>query len=174
MFNNITVHIFFFCFFTLSLFGADVPLIHLSALPSAFPSENDSIHLLNGQKIRVRGFLYSISENEMVLATQPKLKSCCVGKSAQHIRIQDSVSMPMTHNSAVLVEGIFRIQQNEKNNSEQFLNRSFYFLEKAQIVSESMNVSFSLFLILLMGFVFILIIKYRLNYNSFLSYNPPT
>jgi hypothetical protein len=56
-----------------------------------------------GQTLAVRGFLYQTAEGGWVLATEPNLKTCCVGR-AQHIEIIGNVG-PVSVGTIAVVQG---------------------------------------------------------------------
>ena len=70
---------------------------------------NQKIGKFQGQDVRVRGFLYTNDQGDVVLSSVPNLKTCCVGKS-KHVTKQIYLSgLPdaKPSSSAVLVQGRF-------------------------------------------------------------------
>jgi hypothetical protein len=59
-----------------------------------------------GELIRIRGFLYRSPENMLILADQPNLKSCCVGKLKHQIIISGNIGTELPL-GAVTIEGFF-------------------------------------------------------------------
>lgn len=53
--------------------------------------QNLSIEVV-GQKIEIRGFLYPYEENVWVLASEPNLKTCCVGKKKTQVFVEGAFS----------------------------------------------------------------------------------
>ena len=88
------------------------PTISLLDIPSSSP--------LEGQEVRVRGFLYRDQEGRYVLAAEPNLRSCCMGHAAKpHLYLQGAFPAPLPV-QLVEVQGVLK-----RGN-----------LEKAQLVSE--------------------------------------
>lgn len=77
-----------------------------------------------GQTARIRGFLYEV-DGQKILASQPNLKTCCLGKE-QTIAVEGSFLPPPSH-QVVLIEGII------------FKNQSRMVLSDAHIVAEKPN-----------------------------------
>lgn len=64
---------------------------------------------LSGQEVEVRGFVYESKQGKVVLASQPNLKSCCVGSTKkirnQIVLLGDLPEIPLQR--AVTVQGYF-------------------------------------------------------------------
>lgn len=78
----------------------------------------------SGKEIEIRGFLYPNSEGKWILASEPNLRTCCVGnpdKAAQQIQIEN-LAITDSPSQAVLVRGVF-------------LNEGKYYkMDKAEII----------------------------------------
>lgn len=70
---------------------------------------SEKILSYENQRVRMRGFLYRASDDRLILASQPDLKSCCVGKQKEHVIVEGHLE---PQRNAVLVEGIFVIEGN--------------------------------------------------------------
>ncbi len=84
------------------------------------------------QKIKTRGFLYQNQNGQLVLASQPNLKSCCVGIPSnvqRQLFIQGEIKGTLP-TKVIEVEGILKVepQYNAENQLVQL-----YVLEEAQI-----------------------------------------
>jgi len=68
----------------------------------------------NGRQVAIKGFLYKQSEDHWILASEPGLKSCCVGsKNKINTQIVISGNLPkQSLSSAVIVEGDLSINPN--------------------------------------------------------------
>lgn len=88
------------------------------------------------QQVTIRGFLY-LADDAWILASEPNLKSCCVGASNKRgLQLVVQGSLPKeSATTALLVQGNFKITPGSL--------QSFYTLEQAFIVEEPL--SFSLF-----------------------------
>lgn len=83
---------------------------------------------VENKQVRIRGFLYQNAQGEWILASQPNLKSCCVGtpsKFHQQIFISNHLS-PASTAYVSTIEGIFRIH-----------SHNLYRLEQAYLIEES-------------------------------------
>lgn len=92
-----------FVFFNIT-YGEEIPTLTFFDLEQ--PSKVQS-----GQKIKIRGFLYKSEDGEFVLASQPNLKSCCVGtksKVAQQIIVKGDSTLKLS-SYVVLLEGVLKV-----------------------------------------------------------------
>lgn len=72
----------------------------------------------DGQKVKIRGFLYQTKEGKSVLAAEPNLKTCCVGSQANiHKQIYLDRNFD-SRNSAITVEGVLMVPD---TNSEKYV-----------------------------------------------------
>lgn len=123
--------------------------------------KNSSLWNLQGQEIQMRGFWYSLSPNEGLLASQPHLKSCCFkapAKIEQQLLVKGDVTS-FSSQRAITVEGIFKIEP--IYDSERRLVQLFT-LENARQVPESTFSLIGLALVLLL----ILFAVWRLFFKS--------
>src|SRR5438067_1330315 len=72
----------------------------------------DSEHYI-GQHIVMRGFLYKDLEGNLVLRSEPGLKSCCVNRDGRQINIRSQEKIETSLN-AIALEGIFNIDHSGK------------------------------------------------------------
>lgn len=78
--------------------------------------------------IEIRGFLYRTQEDQLILAPQPNLKTCCIGNPdqlSQQIIISSGTHLPNTQ-AAVTLQGYL----SKRNNK----HITFYQLHEAKIV----------------------------------------
>lgn len=78
------------------------------------------------QEVIMRGFLYRTQSGDLVLASEPNLKSCCVGakhKSKQQIFVEGDVGNPEA-GEVYLLHGIFNVDP----------GKGIYFLREAYII----------------------------------------
>lgn len=100
------------CLILLSVTGA-VPL-------TFFDLEEKTV--TSGELISIKGFLYE-SEDGYILAAQPNLKSCCVGK-VEHIFVSGDSSLKASP-YVITLEGMLKVDPSHK-----------YVLEQAHVVPE--------------------------------------
>lgn len=75
-----------------------------------------SLKKFNGKPIQIRGFLYVTNDGQTVLASEPNLKSCCVGSAAKRgkqLLIKGNVTNEHSSDFAVTINGILEIHPNE-------------------------------------------------------------
>lgn len=93
----------YFIFFLIPFFVYSESKLSFSDLASSKISEKE------GQTVIIRGFLYQEISGQYILASEPNLKSCCVG-NAQNSNRQIAVlgSLPkQLPKSAITVKGVF-------------------------------------------------------------------
>lgn len=130
------------CLFPCFARGESIPLVFTDL-------ENGDLYLksLQGKEIEIRGFLYQREDGKLILASQPNLRSCCVGtksKIQQQIIVEGNLEPTL---KAVSVRGVFRIQPLYSENGELV---AYYFLDRANLVPET---PFRLWGIILVAFV---------------------
>lgn len=83
-------------------------LTHLATQP------NEAKHL-DGQVIKIRGFIYETKEGQFILAAQPDLKSCCVGapnKLQEQLLLEGPLS-EIPKQQFITLEGVFKIEEKQ-------------------------------------------------------------
>lgn len=87
------------------------------------------------QQVMIRGFLYSAGDETWILASEPNLKSCCVGASSKRgLQLTVTGSLPKEPPiTALLVQGTLKVTPESL--------KSFYALEQAFIVEEPFSLS---------------------------------
>jgi len=101
---------------------ADTPkLLNFYELPEF---ANTSLH---ADEVQIRGFLYVSKNDALVLAAEPNLRSCCVGKREmknKQLIVSGDIKKDVIDGSAVLLQGRF------------VADRDGYRLENASVVEE--------------------------------------
>lgn len=105
-------------FFSILLEGSEVLGFNDLASPN-----NDHISFHNRQ-VKIRGFLYHTQEKGWILASEPNLKSCCLGnpeKINQQIFVSETSALRQS-NHAVIIEGTFQTEVVEGRRVHQLTN----------------------------------------------------
>lgn len=104
------------------------------SLSGTFP---ETLLAYDDQQVMIRGFLYSAGDEAWILASEPNLKSCCVGASGKRgLQLAVTGSLPKEPPAtALLVQGTLKVTPGSL--------KSFYALDQAFIIEEPL--SFSLF-----------------------------
>ncbi|MFI5344137.1 MAG: hypothetical protein ACHQUC_07950 [Chlamydiales bacterium] len=104
----------------------------------------------NERLVNVRGFLYRHSSGELILASQPNLKSCCVGSQQlvyQQILVHGSLDPEA---QAVTLQGIFKI---DPQYNDQGQITSLYRLENGEKLKSEHSLLFPILALLgMIGF----------------------
>ena len=142
--------------------------LQLSAAPRTLSFEDLSLDIsekhsllltLQGQTVQIRGFWYTLSPEEGILAPQPNLKSCCLkvpGKVQQQLIVKGEKLSLLPAQRALTLEGIFKIEP--VYDFQGHLAQAFI-LEQAKEVPQP---NFHLSLILLLAiFIFLFSIGWR-------------
>lgn len=69
-----------------------------------------------GDIVELKGFLYPLDQNEWILASEPNLKSCCIGsitKNSSQITLVGDFSRFSTH-TPLTCRGVFHFSENGK------------------------------------------------------------
>lgn len=106
-------HLFFLIIAFRGLLFAEEPrLLQFSDFPEEALERSHPLWRLQGQRVQIRGFWYSLAPTQGILAASPQLKSCCVGnpsKIYQQLRVRGNIA-PSYYHGAITLEGIFKIQ----------------------------------------------------------------
>lgn len=109
MFKKITFLLFVF---QSLLFAEEPHLLQISDFPNEPLESSHPLWRLQGQRVQIRGFWYSLAPDQGILAASPQLKSCCVGASSkiyQQLKVKGNIA-PSSYHGAITLEGIFKIQ----------------------------------------------------------------
>lgn len=115
---------------------------HLEGLPNDSSQDAAVVHLkrslasFHQKTVLMRGFAYKTPEGQVILSSEPNLKSCCVAshdKIAQQVFLQGDFSLPEFHR-AVAVRGTFIVEP--KWDSSGTLTQ-LYRLENASLASDA-------------------------------------
>ncbi|PJD97289.1 MAG: hypothetical protein CK425_04010 [Parachlamydia sp.] len=60
--------------------------------------------------IKIRGFLYQTSDKQWVLAAEPNLKSCCIGKKFAQQIFLDKFQTPSSFHAVVEMTGLLTVE----------------------------------------------------------------
>lgn len=149
---SLQVNIFFRILFCLMSFGASACAVSINFSDLEHLQSNE-LALEYNQGARIRGFLYKTGNGEIVLASEPNLKSCCVGSASrrkQQVLVKGALAIEEGY--AVLLEGKLAWDSVK----EQFV------LSHASIVEEN-KMSFSLFAAIAALVVGIAAVLYRVR-----------
>lgn len=105
------------------------------------------------QEVAIRGFFYTKDDGKPLLASQPNLKSCCIGtKKKIHSQIALLGENPsFTSSRAVTIQGLFVVDPTYNGEDDLI---GLYFLKKYQILPEENGT----FVILLIGILVIVVL----------------
>lgn len=117
-----------FCLiFQFSYLGAENPI-------SLSFSELQTIKIENNRYVSLRGFLYKNEQGEWILASQPNLKSCCLGtshKAKEQIAVSfESLPSLPSKGQAITLEGFLVYAAPSDPHGQE---KALYRLEKAQL-----------------------------------------
>lgn len=104
-----------------------------SAVEVQIPKEIMHFH---NSEVHIRGFLFRSTEGELLLASEPNLKSCCVGsqeKITRQLVIAGNLELPKGFSKAVSLEGRFRVDPIKDKGRWQRI----YILENAHYITEN-------------------------------------
>lgn len=120
-FNQYVIFIFLFLQCALSAMPAPLSFETLSQIENqkSIADVEKKIGSFHGQEVEIRGFLYQNNKGSWVLASEPNLRTCCVGSQAnlhRQIFIKGEFAKPPFTTRAVAVQGRFHISPeiNEK------------------------------------------------------------
>lgn len=112
------------------------------------------------QEVEIRGFVYSRANGVQILASQPNLKSCCVG-SASKIRNQIVLNGELSStDQAINVRGILKIDPKHNDNGE--LTQLFV-LDNPQVQKEERHFSVILILQIIILIIILVLVWLRLT-----------
>jgi hypothetical protein len=99
--------LFFITLFLLTVNPIAISFIELSDLKN----QEDYIEKIDNREVSIRGFLYELPGGSFVLAKEPNLKTCCLGKGKLQIHIDNpGNSLPKPSMFPVTLEGRFNKQ----------------------------------------------------------------
>jgi hypothetical protein len=123
-----------FCLFPMSL-CAEIAPIDFQQL-SKHQSVEEARALYHQKNVSIRGFLYKAKEGQLILASEPNLKTCCIGsphKIWQQITLIDELeSIP--EKQAVTIEGTIVVNPSWDSNHKL---KSVFEMENAHLISKS-------------------------------------
>ena len=91
---------------------------------------------LDQKHIKIRGFLYQTANGKWILADEPNLKSCCIGKkAAQQIFLEDFQAPPLS-NSVVEIAGFLTFEPSWNSHGKM---EKLYVLKNAVILPPEDN-----------------------------------
>lgn len=104
---------FFLIFGTSLLFSEEVPIKCSFFSLESWQSEDKQ---LAGNLIEIRGFLYE-SKYGLILASEPNLKSCCVGGASRRekqLLVENFIDVPRNSAIAVTLKGTLLVDRNHE------------------------------------------------------------
>lgn len=120
--------------------------------------QNPDIEVINGKVVSIRGFLYQSKDSEWILASEPNLKTCCVGsrgKADQQIAlIGNFEGVPLQR--VITVRGSLHVEKNPSVAGKQNFS-----LTNVEYVSSSSGMWMWIVGFLLIGLAFFMLRKYR-------------
>lgn len=121
----------------------------------------------DGKEVKIRGFGYQAEDGRYVLASQPNLKSCCVGASRKiHQQIILKGSIPdIPRNKAVTVLGSFATDPTYNEEDELI---GLYYLKNIRLLNEmdeGVVYSLLIFFVVIAFLMSIVIVYKRKNRN---------
>jgi hypothetical protein len=105
-------------------------------LDFSFLQDPQAMGLVNGKRIKIRGFLYLSPSGDWILAAEPDLKSCCIGsksKANQQIFL-DGHFDPQLVNYAHEISGVIHIDAKDQE-------ERYYYLQKAVLLKKNRDYS---------------------------------
>jgi hypothetical protein len=122
-------------------------------------SEIENNPHLHKQDIEINGFLYCNANQEWVLASEPNLKSCCIGagkKASQQIFL-DRAFPEINNGQAVAMQGVLLVQPVKNNQNE--VVQLYQLQDSSLIVKEHswklLAIVLVVLIVVFLGFLFI-------------------
>lgn len=99
----------------------------------------EKISFFNQKQVKIRGFLYQTQNKTWILASEPQLKTCCIGSSSKvfsQIFLPEDFIFPNASLETQIINGIFEIQPiwDKENKLIQF-----YHISHPQLQPKSVN-----------------------------------
>jgi hypothetical protein len=126
-------------------------------------SDVDNNTSFHQQEVEIKGFLYCNAKQQWILASEPNLKTCCVG-SVQKISQQiflDRAFSEVTTGQAVAMQGVLLVQP-VKNNQNEVVQ--LYHLHNASLIVK--EPSWALLTIVLIVLILILLFFYHREHRD--------
>lgn len=161
-----------FGFGTLTADVATLSLQRLEGLPdhleksSAINQLQRQMAIYNHHEVQIRGFLYRDLDNRLVLASEPNLKSCCVGsmqKIAQQVIVEGEFPEPPSSSKAATLQGTFIVDPQWNANGKLV---QIYRLERAIILPDGLPVTSITLAGIGIGSILYILVLFRQNRAS--------
>ena len=69
--------------------------------------KSDHLDKWHEKEVALRGFLYRDSSGQLILAHEPNLKSCCIGKKEKQVLVFTSQNVQQVPKNAITLQGEF-------------------------------------------------------------------
>ena len=85
------------------------------------------------QEVYLRGFLYATDDAQLILSSEPALKSCCVGSTAKRERqvyVFGAIEAPLHKGSVVDMQGTFVVEKIKGQEGRRYRLENASFIER--------------------------------------------